>query len=260
MNKKLHLQISTLMLSLMLGVSSSFAESGEPGPADGLIDKYRDQIKDITTKSRDANPEMKERAAKLVDFTKSEGFQAQLEENKIRLQLAYPDLFGEAPEEVRKKSNNPDYEGDRIFVFISKSVPEETLRNYMIDLEGIPQATAVIKGFVGGVKKMQPTIQFIGDLLKEDRHCKMPDCDFRSANIVVDPIIFERLKIDRVPAIAYIKDYERTGYCSEGLDDGARMNNVHIVYGDVTIKHALKYIDRKSPSDKLKSIIKKIKS
>ena len=77
---------------------------------------------------------------------------------------------------------------------------------------------------------------------------------------MVDPIIFGRLKIDRVPAIAYIEDYERTGYCSEGLDDGARMDKVHIVYGDVPLRYALEYIDRKSPSENLKKLIRKIKS
>lgn len=245
---------------MSLLASTALAVIDQPGPTDDAVDHYRQQIKDITSKESELANTMKSRAKEMIDYTKTEVFQAQVEDNKVRLQLAYPNLFGEAPEAVRKKNENPDYEGDRIFVFISKSVPEETLRNYIIDLEHLPQATAVLQGFVGGVKKMQPTIQFIGDLLKEDRDCKMPDCEFKSANIVVDPIIFKRLKIDRVPAIAYIEDYERVGYCSEGLEDGARMDNVHIVYGDVTIKHALKFIDRKNPSDKLKSIIKKIKS
>ena len=88
----------------------------------------------------------------------------------------------------------------------------------------------------------------------------MPDCEFRSVNVVVDPIIFERLNIDRVPAIAYIENYERTGYCSEGLDEGAKMDKVHVVYGDVPLKYALEYIDRKAPSEKLKKLIRKVKS
>lgn len=254
--------VASVFVILSLVMSTTYAQLEKLGPSSEKVEQYRQRLEQ--NKNNNVNVEvndaMKARAKKMHEYSNSKEFQESVNENKTRLQLAYPEIFGEAPESAKVKEKKPEYEGDRVFVFISKSIPEETLRNYISDLAQLPQATAVLKGFVGGVQKMQPTIQFIGDLMKEDRDCKMPDCDFNSANIVVDPIIFQRLKIDRVPAIAYIEDYKRTGYCSEGLDDGAKMNKVHVVYGDVPLKFALEYIDRKSPSKKLKTLIRKIKS
>lgn len=253
---------SIMIVLTILMVSTASAEWEQHEPAADVVDRYRQRIEDSKEHLINSNTrtEMEARAKAIHEYTTSTEFESTIEANKVRLQLAYPELFGEAPEAIRDKIEKPEYEGDRVFIFISSSIPVETLRNYVIDLQQLPQATAVLKGFVGGVKKMQPTIQFIGDLMKEDRECKIPDCDFRPVSIVVDPIIYERLKIDRVPAIAYIENYERTGYCSEGLDDGARMDNIHIVYGDVPLKYALEYINRKNPSEKLKSMISKIKT
>lgn len=226
------------------------------GPSDKTINAYKESLKGLQDATSPEN-RYKEKAGKMNAFVKSEDFKKKTEMYKNRLKTLSPELFGEAPEPQEQKKDN--YFGkDRIYIFISSSVPKSTLRQYINDIDGLPQATAVLNGFIGDIGKMQPTVQFIADLLKVDEHCKMPGCDYLDSEIVVDPIIFKRLNIDRVPAIAYVENYERIGYCSEGLETGSKMSNIRVVYGDVALKDALEHINKKTKSAKLASIIKKL--
>jgi hypothetical protein len=115
-----------------------------------------------------------------------------------------------------------------------------------------------MRGFVGGMAKIQPTIAFVSDVLKEDPSCTSTEseCRMRQANLVVDPLLFRRYGIDRVPAVVFA-----TGVMAEnpGLSEGDAKNtnitNSYTVYGDASLEYILQAIGRESGTSSLKKLL-----
>lgn len=92
-----------------------------------------------------------------------------------------------------------------LYVFISSSIPEETLKRYSADMKKLPNGIMVIKGAVGGIQNIMPTINLltrascgknVNELLKADMQCEMGRTD-------INPYLFRAFDIQSVPAIVY---------------------------------------------------------
>lgn len=73
-----------------------------------------------------------------------------------------------------------------LFVFISSSVPEETLKTYADGMKKLPGAVMVLNGVIGGASKIMPTVDLItriscgknvDELKKDNTDCKMVRAD-----------------------------------------------------------------------------------
>ena len=55
---------------------------------------------------------------------------------------------------------------ERIYIFISSSMPRETLGNYVRDVAKLndPNVRLIMRGLVGGVTRIKPTIRFVSDI------------------------------------------------------------------------------------------------
>ncbi len=152
---------------------------------------------------------------------------------------------------------------ERIYVFISSSIPVSTLRNYAQDMDTVrdPNMVMVLRGFVGGMKLMKPTLKFIQGVITKDRGCEFgQDCEAFNAAIYVDPLLFRKYGINSVPAIVYAKGVSvRDMGASEGLDGNVDAADGYIVYGDVSIEHALEKIKLEDRGQGLKEVLKKLK-
>ena len=146
---------------------------------------------------------------------------------------------------------------ERIYLFISSSVPETTLRTYIEQIAGLgnPNIEVVMRGFIGGMRYMGPTLNFIGDLLEKDPSCGL-SCGIYGVNLEVDPLLFRRYGILQVPAVVYVPDIEVLGPGSEGLSRNARVGKSYAFYGDVALSYSLKRINAKAKSASLAAIIK----
>jgi len=135
-----------------------------------------------------------------------------------------------------------------VYVFISSSVPLDTLRNYAraIDRLGYDNIFMVMRGFVGGMKYIRPTIDFISSILKKDSSCDFASgeqCEVFSAAVNIDPLLFRAYNISEVPAIVYARGVSVSDSAlSEGLADNATYKDAYVVYGDVSIEYAVKKI------------------
>lgn len=154
---------------------------------------------------------------------------------------------------------------ERIYIFISESVPKETLRNYVRDIDKIrdPRIVLVMRGLVGGMKYVKPTMEFISSLIKKNPACDLrkEKCPTYSAGVQIDPMIFTRYDIKHVPAFVHVdglhlKDpagsegYERN---IQGAVDASKLS------GDVSLKYALERFKEERPnSASIKSLLKKL--
>ena len=59
---------------------------------------------------------------------------------------------------------------ERVYIFISSSMPKQTLRNYVRDVAKLsdPNVKLVMRGLVGGMKYIKPTLRFVGSLFVKD--------------------------------------------------------------------------------------------
>jgi type-F conjugative transfer system pilin assembly protein TrbC len=206
------------------------------GATEKLLEKQVDEFnKNVSQVSLDNVPvdrkvphDLQQKVDNLVSFYNSPEYQMKLkqEQGKIRKILALEGQTGtEVDDDISKKAF-----GDPVYVFVSQSVPLQTLRHYAAGMAAqkskgiIPEM--VFRGFIGGAKKIAPTARLIGKIIRVDSDCDMStdQCDTWPVSVTVDPLKFRKFGIRKVPAIV--------------LDRGAKKEPL-IVYGDVSVEYAI---------------------
>lgn len=140
-----------------------------------------------------------------------------------------------------------------LYVFISKSVPLKTLRVYAKELSKIGNGAMVLNGFVGGSNRIKPTMRFTASILKHDQTCTGGRCKMYKSPVDINPILFRKYGIKRVPAFVY-SPVEQEAFCDEDLI--AEQNSI-VVYGDSDIYYALEQINRVINNEEIDSILEK---
>ena len=201
-------------------------------------------------------------ARKAFEFYESPAFQRRvaLENERLKKEVFggfkayYKDLNSREGKGERLSPN------ERIYLFISSSMPETTLRTYIEQIAGLgdPNVVVLMRGFIGGMKYMGPTLKFIGDLLEKDSSCGL-SCGLYGLNVEVDPLLFRRYGVLQVPAVVYVPDIEVLGPGSEGLGRNANVGRSYVFYGDVALFYSLKRINEEAKSASLAAIIKEFK-
>lgn len=187
----------------------------------------------------------------------------QMQINALKFQL-YPKQ--ENPLQISRKEKNqnaflmPD---ERIYLFVSSSMPLSTLKNYASDLDKLndPNIIMVMRGFVGGLRFIKPTLAFIDSILIKDPNCdpKRKKCDAYQASINIDPTLFSTYGVQTVPAIVYARGVnEMEMEKGQGATSGAALD-AFMVTGDVTFDYALEMITRESKSSQTENILKKLR-
>ncbi len=176
------------------------------------------------------------------------------------LKAYYKDMGPRTGKKTLGKKRERLSPNERIYLFISSSVPEATLRTYIEQIAGLsdPNIEVVMRGFIGGMKYMGPTLNFIGKLLEKDPSCGL-SCGLYGADMEVDPLLFRRYGILQVPAVVYVPDIEVLGPGSEGLGRNARVGGSYAFYGDAALSYSLKRINEEANSASLAAVIKEFK-
>ena len=143
----------------------------------------------------------------------------------------------ETPEQKEEFAQAMQKKGDLYYLFISSSMPMNTIRNYIKDLDRKKEKNVqvVIRGFVGG--NMKKTAQFVTDAIIKNPNCTEHPCDSYQVPIQIDPVVFQRVGIQKVPALARI-----TG--SKGpirKESGSFQHKV--IYGDAKLSYLLRKLE-----------------
>ena len=211
-----------------------------------------------------------EEALKSANVFYSKEFQEKLNKETERLKQT---VFNKPMEIVKKyyKDAGKDVlslklaDNERIYIFISSSVPLSTLRNYAADIDklGGQNVFMVMRGMKNGMKYMKPTIEFVSSVIKKDQSCDMTktECDTYSAEVQIDPLLFRRYGIDKVPAIVYATGVDVMDIQgSEGIAENAKVNDFYVIYGDMALDYALERINEEVRSKNLEGIIKGLRA
>ncbi len=207
-----------------------------------------------------------EKRAKVTDdFFRSGEFQRRLTVEQERLKR---EIFGSKIQEFYQGS--PEVAAamagelptnERLYIFISSSMQGNTLRNYVRDVARLrdPNVKLVMRGLVGGVRFIKPTMRFVSSILLKDPACdpEKSRCERHAAGVNVDPLLFSRYGIDRVPAIVYARNVSPLDTrLSEGMGKNATVGDSYTIYGDVALSYALERFRSETNSQALEPMIR----
>ena len=137
--------------------------------------------------------------------------------------------------------------GKRIFLMISSSVPFKTLRRYVLTIanNNLP-IQMILRGLLPGSDNgeyFMPTIKYIENLIKYKGKAGYYDM-----HIDIDPLVFAKFNVHRVPVLIYVRDYNPQTFTSLG-------EQAYAAYGNDDIKYLLKQIEDKTKSVYIKRVI-----
>lgn len=143
---------------------------------------------------------------------------------------------------------------ERIYLFVSSSMPEKTLRAYVHDIDKLhdPNIVIVLRGFIGGMHLFGPSQQFINNLLKKDPLCSGAGCETHEVMFEIDPNLYRRFKPAQVPALVFARGVTVAGEgTSEGFD--AENSNVPknpwwVIYGDASLSYLFSRVSQEAKS------------
>jgi hypothetical protein len=135
--------------------------------------------------------------------------------------------------------------GEKVYLFLSSSVPDETVRAYAGAVAGVaePNIFLVMRGVVGGLESRK-SVQYFSRILKKDPTCRdtQQRCPRYQVSIKIASNLFTRYGIDRVPAVVY----------SDGRSS-------FLIQGDAALDYLLERINREAGSESLADLIKKMR-
>ena len=208
-------------------------------------------------------------AEKVMTIVNSDEYNKKIDKERQRIQSK---VFGKTPMTVQtaygdvkgKEKNRPVLGADeRIYIFISSSIPTNTLRAYAQDIEKLGSCNVfmVMRGFKGGMRQMQPTLNFISKALQKDPSCSnLRICPAFGATVEIDPLLFRMYQPEVVPAIVYVKGLNlRDAGHSEGdpfnsNNKNSNVNSFWMMYGDTSISNAMARISEESGIGRLRDI------
>lgn len=142
-------------------------------------------------------------------------------------------------------------ENERIYIFVSSGMPSEVVRSYVRqateifdyqDLES--RVFFVLRGGVGGLRRISPTIDWVLSVISKDgKGCLSEDCEIFPVNFIIDPFLYRKYNIFKVPAIVYVEGLfgQELGLVSEG-SNSIQIGKGLIRYGDVSLRRHLEKI------------------
>jgi type-F conjugative transfer system pilin assembly protein TrbC len=224
--------------------------------------KHKQQLKIPKALNKDGL----EAAQRCVEQFHSEENQKIIEQEKERLSK---DVFHQAKIPDDKDDQLNSVKGlsgsERLYIFVSSSVPESTLKSYVRDVDRVkdPNIVIVFRGFVGGMEDMNSAVEYLKWLIVKDPEClteKVQNCDGFHAGIQIDPLLFERFGIDSVPAFVFLQNVKvNDSEFSIALKDNLKTDpRGLIVRGDIPLRHALERFDKQSGNPRIKHVLKMI--
>jgi len=178
-----------------------------------------------------------------ADFRKPEFQQKIADEFNRQADLFIP----ESRRGKKQEANGTLAETEKVYLFLSSSIPEASFQGYMAYLEGVPEIVPVMKGVVGGIGKenKKERIRWWSQVLKKDTTCKMTaekPCDLIKPAVSIKPTLFNQYSITEVPTLIYDRDGE-----------------IFQIQGDVGIITLLEKVNQEAKSQSLTGLIAKVR-
>lgn len=194
--------------------------------------------------SPDENLSLKTKAADITSFSQSQEFKNK--QNELKRQV-FSAAGVNAPDDTE---SGPKLAGNQVVMFVSSSMPVQTLRNYARDLAKVG-GVMVMRGTIGGISKMTETVSFTRQILVQHPECEGAKCKMWGTEMLIDPLLFRIYNINKVPALIYQPDMHIQSYC-DGLENINKASAV--IYGDASVRKMLESIALQSPTENKNAI------
>ena len=215
-----------------------------------------------------------ETARKSMEVVNSAEFQQRVQKEQDRLQRELLDGFIKPPtyyadSQIQKKdsASPPRLAADeRIYLFISSSIPESTLRAYVQDIDRLqdPNITMVMRGFVGGMRDAIASMEFLMQIRKKDQMCSGLNCPTFSTPVDFDPNLYRRFMPAVVPALVYVRGVKpHDPDVSEGSPENVPTppsSAWSMIYGDASLGYLIEQIANTKNSPALAAIARYLAS
>lgn len=250
---KQKVQTLIILIFIVKLVSYVFAEEFGPNEVKAVLDTA-EKIKSDVRVEEINNPKAQKAAEKAAVYFHSSECQNSIKTESERIKKGLPHEY---VKEEEGTINLPDTE--RVYIFISSSMPISTLKTYALQIEAIgdKNITMVMRGFIGGVEKFGPTMKFCQQVLMVDPDCQSNDCEAVRAQIEIDPNLFKKFGIKEVPAIVYAQNVNLIDpEQSAGMDGNVKGKiSGYKLYGAVPIAYALDKFYQETKSNNLKRLL-----
>jgi len=231
-------------------VEKAKEHAGEQGIIDSeatkkAMETARELAKTITIPENKHSAAGKKAAKETNAVYRSKAFQ-----DKVNGYENWEDLVPGA-KKAKKEQEAKDIlaDSEKIYLFLSSSVPEASFQGYMAYLDGVPEVVPVMKGIVGGLSKenKRERVKWWSKVLKKDTICKEPEarsearCEKFKIPITIKPAIFNQYEITEVPTLIY-----------------TRGDEIFQIQGDVGIVTLLEKVNQEAKSSSVTRLIAKI--
>ena len=206
----LRVMLAVVVIILGLGRALWAEEPAVPSGATGVgaavtetVEAARKQAKTLQMPENRHRGQGYEAAQQVYERYQSPPFQQKLQQEQQK--IVQGEILAKGTEE---KQAAPEAIPGSLFLFLSSSVPQETLQAYMRDLslvESLP-VRAVLPGLPMGLDNLRENQGFFSRILQIDPACRTgPDhnCPWLPVPLHIDPILFTRFGISAAPALLY---------------------------------------------------------
>lgn len=224
-----------------------------------VLNRAKDMQKGLTIPDNPNSKQGEEMAQESFEKYQSEEFQNRLKGESERIQKeimggsGQKKYYADTAEAAKDGLSN-----EQIYIFISSSMPASTIRNYVQDAAYLndPNIIFVLRGFVGGVKKIKPTLKFTRDIIKKDSNCT-GSCDSYNVKVQVNPLMYSRYNIDRVPAILYVQGILPKEAAVLKLNKTTFPD--WIIYGDASLETATEIFADKTKKESMRAMNRRLR-
>ncbi len=208
------------------------------------------------------NEDAAKRADEAAKQFYSEKYQNKLNKEMERIKTETFKMGDKENKEMYSDSNNkPKYSlagNSYIYIFVSASMPEETIRAYVKDTALLKEHNIFIafRGMLGNPPKIKETSKYIKKILQKDAGCQ-GKCKRYKVRFAVDPILFENYKVTEMPTFVYdrlVKNRD-VGRKKEIKNE----SEYYKLKGDVSLEYALEIFRRETKAKELELLLDKIK-
>ena len=249
----LHLLRLTILIFLL--ILAETGSGGATGPdrdtVAAVMKQAREDAKEMTVPANRFVGEGMKAAGHAANTFHSPEFQDRIRCERERLEKEVFDQYITPWKQKKQEATRPNERsgilsaGEHIYLFLSSSVPDETVHAYLDAVAGVaePHLSLVMRGVVGGLESKE-SLQYFSRILKKDPACqdKQQRCPRYQISIKIASNLFTRYGIDRVPAVVY----------SDGKSS-------FLIQGDVALDYLLERINREAESESLAGLIKKMR-
>lgn len=220
-----------------------------------IVNSVKQKAQNIIVPNVPHNEEAIKKAQEAYQMSESPIFKMQVEEFKQEIKTI---LQGEGTDKFSQyysqmKQNSILSDNERLYIFVSSSMPDVTIRNYVKQASKIgSNIYFVMRGPIGGIKQITPTAEWLTSIMKKNPYCE-GECEMYPVKFLIDPFLFRKYTIQKVPAVAYVDGIENPEGLSEGLNS-VKVKNFFISYGDVSLEYHLKLIGEKAGNENLKNL------